>query len=342
MTVSTVPSAGGSGRRDPARSRYSWWGEAHPVKVLRRLRNGVLAAVAALALVCVVVAVEAHSRIETVNATRTSLWHIGAAEKAASDAAVELRSTFDNRDVNLTGTGTRFVTSIGSANSNIALAAPGIASRENGEMRFQFVLGQLATSVHLAETAVQQYEDFEGKEGYHKQADDPAWEAMTKENESYDSAAVPNTGGLIPALEDLMDHQRKAYVDQRPLLLDPVFLWSLLLVPTLGVLLCGGATAHVLARHFRRLLSPLLGAALLITVAVTVTGGVLGTCLYGRMPGENDPLPPGMLQNSDLLSRAPTLLLAASGVTSVLLAVAAVLVYFAYRPRLAEYRFGAS
>ncbi|MEU6230119.1 hypothetical protein [Streptomyces sp. NPDC047042] len=345
MTVSTDPPAEESGRIE--RVTYAWWGQAHPVRVLRRLRNGMLAALAVMALVSGVAAAEAGSRIGTINATRNSIRDLERARVAAGQAAADLENTFDGRDVNLTGTGTAFVTHIGSANMHITAAARGIDARRNGRTQFQFVLGQLVTSVHLAETAVQQYKDFEHTDPLKTKAADSALAAMTGSNEKYNGKFIPYTGGLVPALGNLLAHQRDGLRTQQPWLGKRLVLWPLLLLPALGVLLCVGATAHVLAAHFRRLLSPLLGAAGLIAVAVAIIGGTLARYQYSlmaRIPKKCEVLVNcgGSKTGEKFRDLSVGPLMATSAAMLVLLAVAALLTCLALRPRLAEYRFGAS
>jgi hypothetical protein len=317
-------------------SGAAWWGEAHPVRVLRRLRDGVLVTIAVLALLGAATAAEAIIKIKVSNATCLSIGHIQAARQAAGTAADDLRHTFDARDVSLTGTGTGFVNAMGNANLHIASAAPGIAPDKESAARFQFVLGQVATSVHLAEIATQQYADFKD-DHLQRQADDSALKAMTAPNERDGHTYLANTGGLIPALGDLSRHQTAAFSRQHPVLLAPAVLWPLLLVPVLALLLAVGATAQVLARHFRRLISPLLGAALCVATAVPVVSGVLGQALYRRATVCSLPRSGGLpVPTSALVPLAVALLML------FLLAVAGTLAYYGYRPRLAEYAFGAS
>ena len=96
----------------------------------------------------------------------------------------------------------------------------------------------------------------------------------------------------------------------------------MLLGPVIGVLLLAGATAQVLARHFRRHVSPWLWGSLLITAGTVITVGFFNW---------NDE----RHQAADQWAGHPVTLTGAL----LLFLTAAVLAHLAYRPRLAEYRF---
>ncbi|WNZ12529.1 hypothetical protein [Streptomyces sp. 11x1] len=303
---------------------------AHPVEVLRRLRNGVLACIAFVAVAVVAVGTEAMINSIAAERTEQSRSNIRRATTAAERARDELRLSFANGNVILTGTGSGFVNKIGEANTAIALAMEGNTTGKEGRRNFQFVLGQLATSVHLADIAAQQYDRFPAGEEHRQEVARSALQAMEADDETYrrqsdgESVAVPYTGGLIPALDALGDFQKAQAQRQRPDWVEPPVLLSLLLGPALVQLILAWVTARVLATHFRRWVSPMLGASLLITFAVAVL-----VCAQGPQYGDGH-----VLTQQSYAMVMPVLL--------SLLAAAAVLAHRAYGPRLAEYRFPAS
>ncbi|SFM45354.1 hypothetical protein SAMN04487980_1001398 [Streptomyces sp. cf124] len=302
---------------------------AHPVEVLWRLRNGVLACIAFMAVAVVGVGAEAMTNSIAADRTEKSRDNIFRAKIAAEGARDDLRQAFSDGNVVLTGTGSGFVNKIGEANTAIALAMEGNTVGEEGRRNFQFVLGQLATSVHLAEVAAQQYDRFPVEGKLRKDVARSALQALEAGDETYrqpdgESRPVHYTGGLIPALDALGHFQKTKAERQRPDWVEPPVLLPLLLGPVLVQLLLAWVTARVLATHFRRWVSPMLGASLLITVAVAVF-----VCTQGPRYGDDH-----VLTRQCFAMVMPVLL--------SLLAAAAVLVHRAYRPRLAEYRFRAS
>lgn len=196
---------------------------------------------------------------------------------------------------------------------------------KDGWTRFRFVLGQMATSVHLADSAVQQYGRFPDGNPFREKVAVSALQALDTDDQSYPckeegKCSVAYTGGLIQALEALEGYQRKQAERWRSDWIGPTTLSSSVLGLLTVQVLLAWATERVLAVHFRRRVSPLLWASLLITTAVVVT-----VCLRGPRFRE------GEFEWGEYTMTMSILLLP--------LVAAAVLAHWAYRPRLAEYRF---
>ncbi len=306
----------------PTRAWYRGLRATHPVTVLRWLRNGVLVAVVATAVLYLLVATEARRGIAAAARTTDAVVDIGKASAAAVDAKSALSDAFQHEDVSLIGTGTAYANDMARVNTEVTLAAKGNAAGEDGDTHIRFVQGQLTTCLQLAEAAVNIY-DNDNRIG--DKADIAAIKALADpdQQDRATGADIPDTGGLIAALHDLMTIEQGALAEQRRSpWLAPARFWLLLLGPVLCMLLLVSATGYVLARHFRRLVSPLLGGALLVTAGVAIAVGVLGTIDGHRLSG--DPRAGNPLTMSIAL---------------LMLATATVLAHLAYRPRLAEYRF---
>lgn len=316
----SAATASPSARRSPLLVVMGWYGElraTHPARVLRWLRNGVLAIVAVTALLYVTAAVQGGHRIADARHTRLAVQEIDAAHDAAVSADEALTKAFRTGQVGLIGTGTDFANATAQVNTDVTLAAEGNAAGERGRTQIQFVQGQLITCQTLAETAVQ-----DTSPAGHADAKD-VHGALTAPQERDGTTPIPDTGGLTSSLTDLRALENTALSHQRTSgWLSPAVPWTLILGPALAVLLLTTATGYVLARHFRRWPDPRLTAAAALTAAVGITTGVL--CHL----------------DAAHLSAHPR---AGHPVTTALalcaLAAAGVLAYLAYRPRLAEYRF---
>lgn len=287
----------------PARLKgLSWrtWRTPHPIVVLRWLRAGVLGMVTMTALLYLVVADRAGEQMAAADRTREAIRHLGDARAAAVDARDELKkAAAATGEVDLIGTGPGFAIATTRVSTHLTSATQGNAAGEQGLHHIHFVLGQLTTSLQLAN----------GPQG--ATAALPALEdGPEKDDEGKD---VRFTGGLIESLEDLQEIETLALDEQlRSRWLDPYLLWPLLIGPVVVMLLLAAATGCVVARHFRQYPSPALGLALLATTSVALIA-----C--------GDPLLPG---RGWVMAIALPLLLAAGA-----------LAYLAYRPRIAEYRF---
>jgi hypothetical protein len=285
--------------------QYRQFRAAHPVRVLGWLRNGMLLAVAAAALLYVWVAIQAGHDISAARRTSQGITDIENARTAARMAEAALSDAFATEDITLTGTGSAYVNEISQVNKYLALAAEDNAAGAEGTSMIQFVQGQLGTYLQLSENAVRDY---------------GVGRPLGQAAETY---AASGEGDLLAALHDLKGTEQAALRAQRGAwALDPGTFWWALLGPVTGMFLLGGATAQVLARHFRRHVSPPLWGALLVTAAVSITMGFFNWndarhLAAGRWAGH-----PVTLTAALLLSLA-----------------AAVLAYLAYRPRLAEYKF---
>jgi hypothetical protein len=278
---------------------------AHPVQVLRWLRNAMLLGVAAAALLYVWVAIQAGNDINAARRTSQGITDIGKAIGATQAAGTALSRTTRTEDVTLTGIGQAYAFQITQVNKYLALVAEDNAAGTEGTAEIQFVQGQLETYLLQSENAIRDY-------GLGPQ--------LGQAGEKYASSAEKD---LLTALGNLRKTERAARSAQRGAWpLDPGTFWWALLGPVIGVLLCAGATVRVLASHFRRHASPWLWGSLLITAATVVTVGFLNWSDERQLA-------------ADPWAGHPVTLACAM----LLFLVAAVLAYLACRPRLAEYRF---
>jgi hypothetical protein len=301
---------------------------SHHARVLRWLRNGMMLAVAATLLLCLGVAVVAHHRINNARQTKQAITDIHNASVAAQNASTALDIAFAvaDGDPTLTGTGFDFDTYKAQVEEYLTAAAAegGAAAGPSGEEQFQFVQGQLSACDDLAETAVGEF----GALG--ALAAQSASSCLTQQDQKVGRSAVVGTGGLTAELDDLGALEANALNAQRgSFWLDPAaYLW-LLLAPSFAMLILLAATAVLLARYFRRLVSPLLPAALLLSVVVAIVVDAFSASDDGNL-----------LSNPWAGNPAATLT-----VSLVLLAAllsALVLAYLGYYRRLDEYRFRAS
>ncbi len=286
---------------------------AHPVSKLRWLRHGVLLAILATMLLWLITAVIAHHEIGNTRRTQAAIADITEAQVAAQQASASLKDVFTSGGVALTGTGNDFANDAAQINSDITAAAEGNAAGNIGAAKIQFVLGQLETCIQLAETDVRSSVP----------AADDATNCLAQPDQTVGGVPVTGTGGLTAALADLKQAQVAALDAQlgSPWL-DPWLIWPLLLAPAALMLVFGGFSTGILVGHFRRRVGPLLPTALLATSAAAILVATLSTLDSHRLtanPLASEPI-------------IVVLVLAA-------LATAMALAHFAYRPRLAEYRF---
>jgi hypothetical protein len=288
--------------------RQSRLRSAHPVHVLRWFRNGMLLCVAAAALLYLWVAIQAGSDIAVAQRTQQANKDLGAASSAVKAAGSALDHAFSREDPTLVGTGSGFANDITQVNKELTLAAESNAASTVVTSDIQYVENQLTAYLQLSETAVSDYEQGpalgRAGQGYASGAETAVQLAITK-----------LTGDEKTALSA----QRAAWV------LHPATFWWALLGPVIGFLLLVAATARVLARHFRRHVSPYLWGALLMVVATTVTVGLLNA-------GDAQSLAPAPRAGHPVTM----------AVTLLLLLAAAALAQLAYHPRLAQYRFRSS
>jgi hypothetical protein len=284
---------------------------AHPVRVLRWLRNGMLLGVAAAALLYVWVAIQAGHDINAARRTGQGIMYIGKAAGAVNAAGTALGHTSATEDVTLTGIGKGYVTQVAQVEQYLTLVTADNAAGTEGTSQLQFVQGQFAEWLGLSATAIGDY----SAGGYLG----PAGELAASGGQGQSGAQ----GDLVSALGDLATIEQNAQNAQRHAWpLDPGTFWWVLLGPVIGLLLLAGATAHVLARHFRRPAGPWLWGSLLITTATMITVGFLNLNDEQELAANQWAGHPVTLTGALLL-----------------LLVAAVLAYLAYGPRLAEYQF---
>jgi hypothetical protein len=278
---------------------------AHPVHVLRWLRNGVLLAVAAAALLYLWLAIQAGSDIAAARRTQQAIANIGKAGIAVTDAGNALDHAFRYEDVTLVGTGPDFVNEITGVNKYLTLAAEGNAAGAEGTGEIQYVQNQLASYLQLSETAVRDYAP-----------GTPLGLAARQYAEGAEGDVQAAIAGLSKAEQTALDVQRRAWT------LDPGTFWWVLLGPVIGMLLLVAATANIVVRHFRRHVSRWLWGSLLITAATMVTAGFFNAADARGL-------------SADPWAGHP----ATMAVALPLFLAAAALARLAYRPRLAEYRF---
>ena len=297
---------------------------AHPVTVLRWLRNGVLLSLAAAALLYLWVAIQARHEIAAVHRTQQAIVHTEDARSTAASAQHALQAAFKSEDVTLTGTGTDYVNKITQVNKDLTLAAEDNAAGSEGTSQIQYVSGELESYLELSESAVLDYSLSQpfglDTETYASGGESNLRSALGQAQTCQQLTRLEQGGsapvGLAPTEENALCVQRSAWP------LDPGTFWWALLGPVIGVLLLVTATAYVLARHFRRHLSRWLWGALLTTAAVSITVGIFNVVDERHLSG------------TQLASYPATITVAL-----LLFLAAGVQAYLAYRPRLAEYRF---
>jgi hypothetical protein len=291
--------------------RYRQLRTAHPVRVLRWLRNGMLLGVAAAALLYVWVAIQAGNDINAARRTTQGIGYIDEAATAVHAAGTALNHTSATEDVTLTGIGKAYVTQITQVQQYLAVVAADNGAGTEGTSQLQFVQGELGVYLNLSETAIGDYS---------------AGGSLGPAGELAASGGLGQPGGqgeLLSALGDLKTIELGAFGAQRRAWpLDPETFWWVLLGPVIGVLLLAGATVYVLARHFRRRAGLWLWGSLLITAATMTAAGFLNWNDEQELA-------------ADPWAGHPVTLT----VALLLLLVAAVLADLAYRPRLAEYQF---
>lgn len=285
--------------------RYGRLRAAHPVSVLRWLRNGVLLCVLAAAFLYLWVATQAGNDIGAASRTGQAVTDIRHAEGDAHKADADLQRVFTHEDVTLTGTGSDYVNEVSKVSKDLTLAAEDNAAGQKGADLIQYVQDELLNYLQLSENAVLDYSASmrfgQAAEGYAS---------------SIDTDMGTTLGNLITDENMALGAQRGVWP------LDPGVFWWALLGPVMGMLLLIVATAYVLARYFRRHVSRWLWVSLLVTAATAVTVG-------GFNWNDERHL------SADPWAGHPATLAFAL----LLFLLAAVLAHLAYRPRLAEYRF---
>ncbi|MEU5093252.1 hypothetical protein [Streptomyces sp. NPDC020996] len=271
----------------------------HPIVVLRWLRAGVLGVVVVTTLLYLVVDNRTGEQNAAADRTNAALGHIKEASKEAKAAKAALEAVARTRAMHLTGTGGDFANATASVSSHLTSAAEGNGAGEQGLSHIQFVQGQLATCVQMANTAV-----LDTQPGL-----TTALDALDDKPEYDGEHPIAFTGGLRRSLEDLEKLEATAHRHQ----LDsgwrsPGLLWPLFIGPTAVMLMLVCASGYLIAHRFRQYPSPAFAVALAAQTSISIA-----MCTRSYQPPAALALPA--------------------------LAAAGALAYLAYRPRLAEYRF---
>lgn len=312
MTIGAAARADGK-PRDNSKMRVAleWYRAmrtAHPVVVLGWLRNGVLVCVLAAALAYVWVATAAAGDIATAGRTPQAIQDIDNAMKAAKQANTAFKTEFGSEDPALIGFDTGFNTDLNEVSTDLTLAAENNAADQPGTDKLQFAQNQLLSFLSESEIAVSNYDAAIGG-------------PLVAQSEAQYTSGL--SSGLKAALNDLRAAEMTAFRRQRGAWpLDPGAFWLLMLAPVIVMAALTAATARVLAGHFRRRVDGRLRASLLATAATTIVVGVFNAADAAH------------LSANPWAGHPVTLAVALS-----MFALAAVLAYLAYRPRLAEYRF---
>lgn len=288
-------------RKLPRRAARAWrWvRDAHPVTVLRWLRNGMLAAVAATAVLYLWVALQARQDIGTVR-------HFEQAAQAVQQASADVTKAQDALSFSLAYggiTGPQYLSNTIAASQPLAsLSGTSVPGVDEGLRSVSRQMGIYLAVSGSADDA----------------ANGPATQARllaacAKQEELTVQAGL---AGLRSAEQKAARVQRGAWP------LNPAAFWPVLLVPVLVLVLLAAAAVRVLARHFRRHPSPWLGAALALSAVTTGTVGFFNL---------ND----AWHTSADPWAGYPATIIAAL----LLYATAGVLIHLALRPRLAEYEF---
>ncbi|MFE3825102.1 hypothetical protein [Streptomyces sp. NPDC059092] len=233
----------------------------HPVMVLRWLRAGVLGMVAVTALLYLVVANGAGEQIAAAHRTGTAIRHIEDAREQAGKAGTALDAVSRTGAIDLIGTSGDFANATARVSSLLTSATEGNAAGDRGLSHIQFVQGQLATCVQMANTAV-----LDGKPGLERARD-----ALDDTREYDGKDPVPFTGGLRQSLSDLRDleveaRDRRHHSGWR----DPGLLRPLFIGPLAVMLLLVCATGYIFVHRFRRYPGPALVVATPATASISV------------------------------------------------------------------------
>jgi ABC-type Na+ efflux pump permease subunit len=326
VTAQAPAGHAGTGRFVPgfAVRRYRRLRDAHPVDALRWLRTGVLLCVIATAAVCLGVTLQASNDISTARSTQQAIDAINGANAEAALASQTLQCimalTFVPKnctvkagevmrpeDVTLTSAPEAYGNDITRVIIDLTAVTEDNGSRTVETPQTQYIVNLLTSYVQQSEIAITDYSQ------------------GTALGQAGESNAQSAEMSLQSALSHLRQIERSTLRAQRgtwslnPGL--PGFWWALA-SPFVVLLLLTVATARVLARHFRRLVSGWLLGALAVTAATAAALGYLNARDAASLAA--DPW----------ASHPVTLTIA-----MLLFAVAAGLAYRAYQPRLDEYLF---
>jgi hypothetical protein len=297
---------------------------AHPVTVLRLLRNGVLLCVAATAAVSLGIALQAGNDISTARSTQQAIKEIAQANTAAISASTNLGCTMAPKyaakkcgsssgggikpeDVMLTGLGSTYIDETAQVFGDLTVVAEDNGAGTVATSEIQYVDNLLGSYLQQSAAAVTDY---------------TLGPTLGQAGEEYAAAAEQSLGSAFTDLRNAEQAAQAAQQGTWAIDSGGAGFWWALAAPFFMMLLLAVATARVLARHFRRLVSGWLLGALVVTAATAAVLGYLNARDAASLPANPWAGRPETLTCSMLL-----------------FAVAAVLAYGAYRPRLAEYQF---
>lgn len=299
----TARGAGMTAARRAVVARYHSIHGAHPIYVLRWLRNVMLALILLAAIADAWVGIQANNDFSAAQRAGQAAAYARHAGRVVTDAQSKLQGAFGAGEYSLTGTGAEYVSDITEVNNYLSLAATD--NRENSPQTkdIQFAQGDLETYLALSENAIR---------------DGTVNVPLRVAGEAY---AESGAGDLTTALGTLELSETNA----RASLLNawarnPGWYWCVLLLPVICVLALAIRTADVLARCFRRRANRQLWWSAAVAGGTAIAVGVL----IPEIPWLTD-------QH-----------LALVGVLASVSAFAIVLAYRAYRDCLDDYRFGRS
>lgn len=239
--------------RQPARRAaraWRWFRDAHPVTVLRWLRNGMLVAVAAAAVLYLWVALQARQDIGAVRHSERAAQAVQQASKDVMMAQGVLNVSLEYEGV----TGPEYMKKTIAASQALA-SVSGAGAGVPGVKR---ISGQMGVYLALSRSA------------------DDAVNGPPTQARLLAACAQQQEITLKTELTRLRTEEKEtAHAQRAAWSLDPAAFWSALLAPVLVLALLAAAAVRVLARHFRRYPSLWLGAALALTAATTAVAGFL-------------------------------------------------------------------
>jgi hypothetical protein len=327
MHSATMTTEAAIDRVRPVRTLASVVTRVHRRRWLRGLRNGALTMIGLTGLLCLLVSYQAQREIAASTGNgEQAISEISAANTAINGATMAL-SGINAGAVRLGGPPGQYVNSYTLATEQLTLADLHNIAGPVTATNIVFAGGLLVTYDDQARQAV---------------SDD----AQGHENLGAVEVGYPPEVGVQLKLTDLLqDEQQAVTANLDSWWLSPGIFWWLLLAPFVALLLVVGATSYLLWRGFRRLISVRLVIAATATLALVIMVAELNVHDGGRAkafmaPALRFSLGPGATitkpasLSAGLAYTPPAL---AGGVT--LVALACVLVYAAYHPRLEEYRY---
>lgn len=245
---------------------------AHPVDVLRWLRTGVLLSVLATAAVCLGVTLQASNDLSAARSTQQAVKEIKAAGQAEAEANAEAKGIFAKQDPALTNLGTDYYNDITDVLADLSDADQDSGPGTIGTSEIPYAEHLLGSYVEQSQAAVTDYA-IDPTPGHTRLGQ--AGESYAANAEGMLHSALSGTS-CNPELIQLGCAEQSALQAQRAtwsLNEGLAGFWWALAGPFVVLLLLTAATARVLARHFRWLVSGWLVGALAVAAA---TAAVLG------------------------------------------------------------------